>query len=78
MIAKTIARLCEADSVGRKWCVDDHKMKTWVDVSFGAMEVVLEVNKNIVKDASWLHPTGDTKNINLAEPNTSIKRTIFY
>ena len=60
MITETVARVCEAGSIGGNWYVNGHKIKVLVDVSSVAMGVVLEVNKNIIEDASWLYPTGDT------------------
>ena len=37
------------------------------------MEVVLKVNGNVINYASWLRPTGNTKHINLAELDVTIK-----
>ena len=52
MIAEIVARVRETDPVGGNWHVDGHKMKVWVDASSVAMGVVLEVNGNIIEDAS--------------------------
>lgn len=60
MLTDIIARIREADPVG-DWCVSGHEMNVWVDVS-----VILEVNGNIIDDASWLCPTADAKHVNLA------------
>ena len=53
MIAETVARVHEADPVGRKWYVEGHKRKVVVvDASSVSMGVVLEVNGNVIKDVS--------------------------
>ena len=35
--------------------------------------MILEVNENIIKDASWLHLTGDTKHITLTKLDATMK-----
>lgn len=60
------------DLVGEELCVSCHKMKVWVDASSLATEMALEVNKDIVEDACWLH-MADAKYVNLAEINAMIK-----
>ena len=61
-----------ADPVGGNWCVDGHEMNVWVDVISVATEI-LEVNGNVIKDASWQCPAGFTKHINLDKLNGRIK-----
>ena len=61
MIAETVIRVCEADPVGGNLCIDGHKMKIWIDASSLVTGVVLEVNDNVIEDAFWFRPTGDTK-----------------
>ena len=51
MIAEMVARVHE-DPVGRNWCVDGQEMKVRVEVSSVAMGIVLEVNSNVIEDAS--------------------------
>lgn len=49
------------------------EMNVWVDASFVATGVILEVDGNVIEDASWLRPVGDGKHINLAELDATIK-----
>ena len=73
MITEMVARVHEADPVEGNWCVDSQEMKVQVDASSVATGVVLEVNGNVIKDAFWLCPTGDTKIVNLVELDTTLK-----
>ena len=73
MLTETMARVCKSDPVMGDLCVDDNKMKVWVDASSMATGVALGVNGSIVKDACWLHPINDPRHINLAELDAVIK-----
>ena len=45
----------DGDPVSGVWCVEQHpRMKVWPDASSLAIGTVLEVNGNIIEDASWL------------------------
>ena len=71
IIVATVARISEMDHVGVNWYMNGHGLK--VDASFVALGVALQVNGNIVKSASWLHPAGNTKHNNLVELDAMIK-----
>ena len=45
----------------------------WVDVSSLATEVMLEANRSVVKDVSWLRPVNNVQHVNLAELNAVLK-----
>lgn len=74
MLMETVAKM---DPVRGDWCVDGSKMKVWIDASSVATGVLLKVNRSIVEDACWLHPSEDAKHINLAELNAAIKGINF-
>ena len=64
----------EGDPVRGRWPVDpDAPIKIWTDASSLALGVALEINNDIVEDASWLRPTGDSKHINIAELDAVIR-----
>lgn len=42
-------------------------MKIWTDASNLVFGVALEVDENVMEDASWLRPKDSTARINLAE-----------
>ena len=42
-------------------------MTVWTDASSLAMGVVIQVNNDVVEDASWLRKKSDSLHINVAE-----------
>ena len=50
------------------------KITVWVDASWVATGVALEMNRTVIKDACWLYPTNHAQHINLAELNAALKR----
>lgn len=45
----------------------------WVNGNCVTTGMVLKVNRNVIEDASWLHPAGDVKHMSLAELDATIK-----
>ena len=73
MVMETIARVKKSDSTRRDWCVQGKEMNTLVDANSLAIEVLLEKNRVVIKDACWLQPRNDAAHINLAELDTVLK-----
>ena len=45
----------------------------WVDASSLALRVTLAVDEFIIEDACWLRPENDSRHINLAKFDTTLK-----
>ena len=64
----------EGDPVRGWWAVNPGgKATLWVDASNMALGVALDVNGEIIEDASWLHGKNDSSHINLAELDAVLK-----
>ena len=64
----------EGDPVGGQWPVDiRQQVVLWDDASLIALGVALEVDGNIIEDASWLRPKNDSAHINRSELETVIR-----
>ena len=48
-------------------------MKIWVDASSIAIGVALEINGDVVEDATWLRPKNDSAHINISELDAAIR-----
>ena len=72
-VAEMVAKIHEMDPVGGDWYMNGYEMKVWADSNSVVMGESLEVNGNIIKDASWLCPAGDTKHMNLTWLDTVTK-----
>ena len=62
------------DPVHGDWIVNGNKLTVWVDSSSVAMGAALEDKGSIIEDACWLQPENDTRHINLAELDATLKR----
>ena len=69
-------RLQVEDPVHGVWqvsCSPDSQWTVWCDASDVALGVVLEVDGQVIEDASWLRPQSDHKHINVAELDAVVK-----
>ena len=73
ILAETLTRVREADSVGGNWCTDGEEITVWVDASSVATGVALETDGKVIEDACWLRPINDAQHINLAELDAALK-----
>ena len=72
-LTETVARVTHDDPVRRNWCVDGNEFTVWVDASLLTLGVALAVDEFIVEDACWLWPENDSRHINLAELDATLK-----
>ncbi|KAI0977712.1 hypothetical protein GJ496_005711 [Pomphorhynchus laevis] len=65
----------EHDPVQGKWRIEEtsNPVTIWCDASSVAVGVVVELNGNVIEDASWLRKMDDDTHINLAELEAIIK-----
>ncbi len=74
MLQETVDRVGVEDPVGGVWCVSrEDKGTVWCDASSLALGVLLEVDGEVVEDASWLRKTQDVQHINVAELDAVLK-----
>ena len=73
MLTETVARVTHDDPVRGNWCVDGNEFTVWVDASSLALRVALAVDEFIIEDACWLRPENDSRHINLAELDATLK-----
>ena len=67
-------RVQAKDPVRGTWNVEDASCgRVWCDASGIAIGICLELEGNIVEDASWLRKSGDASHINLAELDAIVK-----
>lgn len=66
MYTETVIIVPQEDPVRGKWCVHGQETNMWVDASF--LATALEVDVDIIKDMCWLHPDEDLQHINLDAP----------
>ena len=64
----------EGDPAKGQWTVNANSpMNIWVDASSIALGVALEIDGDIVEDASWLRKQNDSQHINMSELDAAIK-----
>ena len=74
MLREVADRIAVADPVGSVWAVPNSSAGTvWCDASSIATGVVVEVDGDVVEDASWRRKKDDAAHINLAELESMIK-----
>ena len=73
MLTETVARVTHDDSVRGNWCVDGNEFTVWVDASSLALGAAFAVNEFIIEDACWLRPENDSRHINLAKLDATLK-----
>ena len=73
MLTETVARVTHNDPVRGYWCVDGNEFTVWVDASSLALGVALVVDEFIIEDACWPRPENDSRHINLAELDATLK-----
>ncbi|XP_067943207.1 uncharacterized protein [Watersipora subatra] len=78
LAGELLARARREDPVKGVWRVNPRDSVTvWTDASSLGMSVALEVNGNIVEDASWLRKESDHQHINVAELEADGRRINF-
>ena len=73
MLTETVSRVTHDDPVRGNWFVDGNKFMVWVDASSLTLGVARAVDEFIVKDTCWLRPENDSRHINLAELDATLK-----
>ena len=73
MLMETVARVTHDNHVRGSWCVDGNEFTVWVDASLLGLGVALVVDEFIIKDTCWLWPENDSRRINLAELDATLK-----
>lgn len=64
----------QGDPVKGRWLVSpDAPINVWVDASSLAVGVALEIEGDIVEDATWLRPKDDSAHINRAELDAALR-----
>ncbi|XP_043214663.1 uncharacterized protein LOC122378020 [Amphibalanus amphitrite] len=72
MMSEMVSRVRESDPARGRWDVSGDAATLWVDASSVALGAVLEVNGDVIEDASWLRKD-DCGHINLAELEAVLK-----
>ena len=72
MLEDTIRRVTLDDPAKGRWDVAGTEATVWVDASSLALGVVVEVDGNVIEDATWLRAE-DASHINMAELDAMIK-----
>ncbi len=72
MLVETLKRVKNSDPARGRWDVTGDEAILWVDASSLALGAVLEVNGEIVEDASWLR-RNECSHINLAELDAVVR-----
>ncbi|KAI0983140.1 hypothetical protein GJ496_005970 [Pomphorhynchus laevis] len=75
LIENLTVKFREHDPVQGKWRIEEtsNSVSIWCDASSVAVGVVVELNGNVIEDASWLRKMDDDTHINLAELEAVIK-----
>ena len=73
MLTETVARVTHDDPVRGNWCVDGYEFTVWVDASSLALGVALAVDEFFIKDACWLWLENDSRHVNLAELDATLR-----
>ena len=69
----TVQRVERNDPGKGRWDVVGEEATVWVDASSLALGIVIEVDGNVVEDASWLRSEDSSSHINMAELDAVIK-----
>ena len=72
-LAEVMARLRTDDPVRGRWDVEGTSAVVWVDASMLAYGAVVEVQDEVIEDASWLRKAECTSHINMAELDAVLK-----
>ena len=72
MLKEVVRQVHSSDPAGGRWDVAGDVMTVWTDASSLALGVALEVDGEVIEDASWLR-TEDATHINLAELDATLK-----
>lgn len=72
LLEEILGRVRKDDPVRGRWDVRGDVAKVWVDASSLAIGAAVEVDRDIIEDASWLRPEGSS-HINMAELDAVIK-----
>ena len=90
MLEDTVQRVERNDPGKGRWDVVGEEATVWVDASSLALGIVIEVDGNVVDDASWLRSEDSSSHINMAELDAviasiheetghhGIKRTLYF
>ena len=73
MLTETVARVTHDNPVRGNWCVDGKKFTVWRDASLPALGITFAVDEFIIEDACWLWPENDSRHINQAELDATLK-----
>ena len=73
MLEDTVQRVERNDPGKGRWDVIGEEVTVWVDASSLALGIVIEVDGNVVEDASWLRSEDSSSHINMAELDAVIK-----
>ena len=73
MLEDTVQRVERNDPGKCRWDVVGEEATVWVDTSSLALGIVIEVDGNVVEDASFLRSDDSSYHINMAELNAVIK-----
>ena len=67
MLEDTVQRVERNDPGKGRWDVVGEEATVWVDASSLALGIVIEVDGNVVEDASWLRSENSSSHMNMAE-----------
>ena len=73
MLEDTVQRVERNDPGKCRWDVVGKEATVWVDASSLALGIVIEVDGNVVEDASWLRSEDSSSHINMADLDAVIK-----
>ena len=73
MLEDTVQRVERNDPGKGRWDVVGEEATVWVDARSLALGIVIEVDGNVVEDASWLRSEDSSSHINMAELDAVIK-----
>ena len=72
-LTEVMKRIRTDDPVKGRWDVTGTTAVVWVDASMLAYGAVVEVDDEVIEDASWLRKDGCTSHINMAELDAVVK-----
>ena len=73
MLEDTVQRVERNDPGKYRWDVVSEEATVWVDASSLALDIVIEMDGNVVEDASWLRSEDSSSHFNMAELDAVIK-----
>ena len=73
MLEDTVQRVERNDPGNGQWDVVGEEATVWVDASLLELGIVIEVDGNVVEDASWLRSEDSSSHINMAELDAVLK-----